>query len=424
MANNSHFPSLEGTLTVLFEDGRVKERHELNKISGRGEITAQVHDPEGNLVSEQVFPFQSFVANMAKILLASFEEITAADTTVQTIDTAGAGAYTRGVDCTGPANDDTYGIIVGANDSGTGYLPAMSTSVNRDDYNLRRQFAEGTGTDEFTHGLTAITYTNGNPSFVMSRTFTNGSGATITVKELGVVGDDTAAQVMVVRDTIEDVVFPYSKTGNTANITVTVPDTNVLTVTYSFSVDDADGILNGWLGMVASTLEGGAQTCGTVEINTSSTNTSLDFYANPAYKDWKAAGAVEDQGFLVGTGTASTSRSAYQLMNNEQTVTHNAQTAGTITYPTPNGYDSVSNNNGDWYVYKVYVGATRSFTNTTGSAIALTEGSIVVEGSGSTVRVPIVRFKFPSTITLNDTETLSMDLKISMITTSKTAAVD
>jgi hypothetical protein len=74
---------------------------------------------------------------------------------------------------------DHYGIVVGTD----------NTAESLSDYALNTQATEGTGTDEFNHGAHAFSHaavSGSNVDFIVSRTFTNNSGATITVREIGI----------------------------------------------------------------------------------------------------------------------------------------------------------------------------------------------------------------------------------------------
>lgn len=85
------------------------------------------------------------------------------------------------LDCRGSAGVQTNGILVGTGD----------TAVATDDYNIETQILHGTGSGQLDHGAGSVwTVTDGGTSiyFQISRPFNNGSGATITIKETGIVG--------------------------------------------------------------------------------------------------------------------------------------------------------------------------------------------------------------------------------------------
>jgi hypothetical protein len=75
-------------------------------------------------------------------------------------------------------NDD-YGVVVGTD----------STSVTNTDYALGAQIAEGNGSGQLLHGSTNIGapgVSGSNVDMVITRTFTNDSGSSITVEETGI----------------------------------------------------------------------------------------------------------------------------------------------------------------------------------------------------------------------------------------------
>lgn len=79
----------------------------------------------------------------------------------------------------GPDNTATYGIVLG---TGT-------TGVTNIDYKLDTIIAHGTGSGQLDYGASSVTaaqVVGVNVDLVMSRAFYNGSGATVTVKEMGI----------------------------------------------------------------------------------------------------------------------------------------------------------------------------------------------------------------------------------------------
>jgi hypothetical protein len=112
---------------------------------------------------------------------------------------------------------DTYGVVVG---TGT-------TAVAIDDYNLATKIAHGTGSGQLQYGAVTINapQISGNDCYCeVIRGFTNGSGATITVAEIGLVFryEGQAWYWLMVRD-----VFSSA---------FDVLDTKTLTVTYKVKV--------------------------------------------------------------------------------------------------------------------------------------------------------------------------------------------
>jgi len=120
-----------------------------------------------------------------------------------------------------PVNIDAYGIQVGVG----------TQAVIRDDYMLATKCSHGSGVDQFMYGAVALESVDGTPpvsQWRIIRTFSNNSGATITVNEMGLVFNafqvtgSLNIYVMIARDKLV--------TG------VDVANGQTLTVRYIFSV--------------------------------------------------------------------------------------------------------------------------------------------------------------------------------------------
>jgi len=111
-------------------------------------------------------------------------------------------------------NDSSYGIVVG---SGT-------TAPTNADYALGTQIVHGVGAGQLDYGAHSRTTTavvGANVDYVISRTFYNGSGATITVKEIGIYCAsrdlDATTQVFCI---VRDVLAASQDVLNTQTLTV------------------------------------------------------------------------------------------------------------------------------------------------------------------------------------------------------------
>jgi len=117
-------------------------------------------------------------------------------------------------------DNDDYGIVVG-----TGTTPPTNV-----DYKLETQIAHGTGAGELdygTHSFTTPQVVGSNVDMVISRTFYNGSGAKVTISEIGVYeysarphyGTDSAC-------IIRDVITPVDvENGETVSVQYTLRTT-------------------------------------------------------------------------------------------------------------------------------------------------------------------------------------------------------
>lgn len=78
------------------------------------------------------------------------------------------------------AGNTTYGILVGTGET----APATG------DYSLETQISHGTGAGQLSYGATTVdhaTEIGANMDMIITRAFVNGSGASITIKECGIV---------------------------------------------------------------------------------------------------------------------------------------------------------------------------------------------------------------------------------------------
>lgn len=130
-------------------------------------------------------PSNSFVIAFLETLYTLFANVSYAiedvGNTARNIADPSDGAYMKHRIGAGD-NDDSYGIVVG-----TGVT--VETNI---DYALATKIAHGTGADQLDYGdhsFTAPAVVGNNVDLVVSRSFYNGSGASITVKEIGVYCD-------------------------------------------------------------------------------------------------------------------------------------------------------------------------------------------------------------------------------------------
>ena len=147
-------------------------------------LRAVVKDPEGKILSDTgKKPSKSLVIQFLEFIYAMFNFD--ADLSATATDGTEDKIYDGDVDCEyhlrvdAALNVALYGIVVG-----TGTTPETNT-----DYKLETQITEGTGAGQLTHGTTTIAdaaVVGANVDLEVTRTFTNGSGNTITVTEAGI----------------------------------------------------------------------------------------------------------------------------------------------------------------------------------------------------------------------------------------------
>lgn len=125
----------------------------------------------------------SFTIAFLAAVTASLQE---ADTTATYDDTGGTGRILEGANnavkwrgANGAAGDSTEGIVVG---TGT-------NAVTNTDSSLQTKIAHGAGAGQLQYGsmgFTEAAVVGANVDLILSRTFTNNSGGSITVEEVGI----------------------------------------------------------------------------------------------------------------------------------------------------------------------------------------------------------------------------------------------
>ena len=156
-------------------------------------IEFEVRDENGKLIQKGKFPAKSWVGNILGLLSCLVSGMTCTTSVggyggasrTDLVDISGTarglfmGCYASGSYLGGNAGAgvDTYGILIGGSD----------TPVALSQYGLGAKIAHGTGSGQMQYGASTIDTMVKNSSwyFRAIRTFTNGSGATITVREIG-----------------------------------------------------------------------------------------------------------------------------------------------------------------------------------------------------------------------------------------------
>lgn len=186
------------------------------KIQAR--VTLTVKDPR----TARILARRSFVSRSYVIGFLDGLAIHMRDTTANVKDTGGTiraiTPYTYMNDCTIGVNDDTHGIVVG---TGT-------TAVAISDFQLETQIAHGIGAGQLSHGAsgnTAPVTIGTKRRFLLTRSFTNQSGGSITVNECGIYVRCGVAPWYYFLD-VRDII-----SGGQA-----VPDTKTLTIQYEIYV--------------------------------------------------------------------------------------------------------------------------------------------------------------------------------------------
>jgi hypothetical protein len=163
-----------------------------------GEVEVELRDRNGKIIYKKRFRSKSFVSNFLKILRTISYGYTGATSATMYFTSYSAGIKDHSgndvlfpifaenktdpsyfFNLNAPASDANYGIRVGSG----------STSPTADDYNLANPIAHGTGSGQLVYGATTIETVvvegSSRTYFRIIRTFSNSSGATVTVREIG-----------------------------------------------------------------------------------------------------------------------------------------------------------------------------------------------------------------------------------------------
>lgn len=147
-------------------------------------IRAVMKDPDGKIISDTgEKPSKSFLIQFLELIYAIFRftgdlSATATDGTEDIMYDADKAVQLQ-LKADAGLNVDSHGIVAGTGD----------TAETNTDYALETQIAEGTGAGQLVHGRTTVgvaAVVGANVDLEVTRTFTNGSGDTITVKEAGI----------------------------------------------------------------------------------------------------------------------------------------------------------------------------------------------------------------------------------------------
>ena len=183
----------------------------------------EVFNKHGKVIHCEERRSKSFLEGYAAIMCAQMHGKSTPTITITVTDTGGTErtlrTYPAPFSCNAGAGIVVNGIRVGTGD----------TAVDMTDNKLETEITEGTSTGEMEHQATAFTtpsMAGSTCSFTVARSVINSSGASITVKEVGVYGISAITGVMAVYlAMVRDVLVS----------SVAVPNGGGITVTYTVS---------------------------------------------------------------------------------------------------------------------------------------------------------------------------------------------
>lgn len=395
---NCHKPELLAEFTILDKDGNVKSQGSENfDIPGTEyKVELEVKNQDGTVDQHVTVPFQSFVANFSYMLNYAFAGV-ANSTLVKLTSGSNPSADIFTADCEAASTADTNGIFIGTN-SVAAASPGGATTVAYGDFNLRSKIAHGTSAGQMEYGTcTASAWVLGSSSFTFTRTFINSSGASIIVKEVGLVGASGTDYVMIARDTLD----PSSTASTLVDLAVTVATGQTLSVTYT--IGTGTGYTYNWLGLVYSLLTASAATIlGMVGGGAVSTNFSSDV----TYCRCNPAATVTTHGIIVGRSAGA--RSNLALTSQNTTLTHSAHT----TFAT-----EAATNTNIAIVRTTYAQShlQRDFTNETGATITIAEAGIAA--AGNSVKTLLANVAISTPYALQNLETLRVKFTLRYLVT-------
>jgi len=209
-----------------------KKDDDLSGVQIRATITFRITNPDGTVVKEWTEPAHSLNYNFATLIWALWSASQAEMT-----DTGGTAIYVQGASggawsVTAPSGNSTYGIVVGSGAS-AGSTPSPTA------YKLVAQIPQGTSSGQIEYGATSVgsvSQSGQTTSFTISRSFTNVSGSTINVTEIGIIVYVTGFAMTTV-STASAVSSDYFLIAyDIPSSAISVQNGQTLTVTYTFSV--------------------------------------------------------------------------------------------------------------------------------------------------------------------------------------------
>jgi len=209
-----------------------KKDDDLSGVQVRATITFRITNPDGTVVREWTEPAHSLNYNFALFIWALWSASQA-----EMNDTGGTAIYVQGASggawsVTAASGNTSYGIVVGSGAS-AGSTPSPTA------YKLVAQIPQGTSSGQIEYGATSVgsvSQSGQTTQFTISRSFTNVSGATLTVTEIGLIVYVTGFAMTTV-STASAVSSDYFLIAyDIPSSNISVQNGQTLTITYTFSV--------------------------------------------------------------------------------------------------------------------------------------------------------------------------------------------
>ncbi len=209
-----------------------KKDDDLSGVQIRATITFRITNPDGTVVKEWTEPAHSLNYYFATLIWALWSASQAEMT-----DTGGTAIYVQGASggtwsVTAPSGNSAYGIVI-VSGASAGSTPSPTA------YKLVAQIPAGINSGQIEYGATSVgsvSQSGQTTSFTISRSFTNVSGATLTVTEIGIIVYVTGFAMTTV-STASAVSSDYFLIAyDIPSSAISVQNGQTLTITYTFSV--------------------------------------------------------------------------------------------------------------------------------------------------------------------------------------------
>jgi len=187
----------------------------MRKMNVKAYLKIKVINEKGKCIYYRRYRSRSFVANFINALytLLSGQSVTNVNTGGSTYSTS-TGSQ---IGVTASSNDDSYGIQIGTGTT----APAIT------DFSLTQLIPNGTSAGQMQYGAVTvmspvINTTNNTGYITVTRAFTNNSGGSITVSEVGLVAIYSFNKTLIIHDLLPT--------------PITVPNGSTLSIAYEIQI--------------------------------------------------------------------------------------------------------------------------------------------------------------------------------------------
>jgi hypothetical protein len=221
-------------LSRLPADAHYDPKKDSPGVQIRATITFRITDSNGTVIKEWTEPAHSFTENFALFIYALWANTSAVLTDVAGYQLSVNGASGGTMAITAPSGNTSYGIVIGS-----GATAGSTPSPFRN--NLVAEIPQGTSSGQIQYGavsVSTVSVSGQTSSFTISRSFTNVSGATINVTEIGIIAYLTGWNMSAssggspVAVSSDYVLIAYDIPSSA----IAIQNGQTLTVTYTFSV--------------------------------------------------------------------------------------------------------------------------------------------------------------------------------------------